>query len=471
MLCAVLVMGGILALLNLTGNDSHISADDVTDTPVSDQNDLLVNRSTFDLTRLVMENVNGTFTVEPDSEGTLFIAELDGIPVNTDFLEVAWYAAVSLGFSNEIPLPDDGSLTLADFGLEPPQAVFTTTYADGTGNTVRIGNAISPDSDSYYFQLDSDPAIYVTTFDFSFFQGERYWISDDLFKTSYEGDAEISRIAIDLPQDGEKLVIIPHDPSDKSDPWYSYDYILTSPETCAADDYFMSTLIDELSWLTAYEALVPYPSDDDLAAYGLDEPYAVLRVTRNGTEHKLTLARHDYDTLYALVDGIPVIYQIDAASNEAIASLSLRTVRSSDVHVRYFDAIESFTVITGDEKYVFRTERVAMNDSSELYEYKSYCGSIPVSLSNFKAMLEIFNHAAASEYTSGKSDSEPYFTVIIDYFDTFGHSSETITYTENGARSYLCQINGSGSANVTAMWAEKFLTAARALAAGETVTP
>ena len=472
MLCAVLLMGGLLALLSLPDSDDQLVTDDDTDhTAVSDENELLIDRSTLDLTKLVMVNSNGTFTAEADDNGDLYIAELAGIPLNTDFIEVAWYCAVSIGYSNEISLPDDGSVTLADYGLEPPQAYFTTTYADGTGNTLYIGNEVTADSDSYYFQIDNDPSIYVTTLDFSYFQGEKYWISDDMFGTAYEGDVDITRISIELPQDGDKMVIVPNTAADKSDPCYGYDYILTTPETCAADDYFMSTLIDELSWLTAYEAVEAYPTADELAAYGLDSPYARLEIVRNGTSYRLDLARYDYDTLYATVDDIPVIWQIDAASNEALASLSMRTVRSADVHIRYFDAIESMTVIFDGNEYVFRTERIAMNDTSELYEYYSYYGDTSLSLSNFKAMLEIFNHAAASEYTDGNASGEPYLTIIIDYFDTYDRDTETITYTENGTRRYLCQINGIGTANVTTMWISKFITSIQTLAAGETVIP
>jgi len=473
MLGAVVLMGVVLILLMLPGDSSNLITDeDVASLGTEDAgNDILVERSTIDLTRLVMNNSSGTFTVSPGSDNTLQIAELAGIPLNTDFLEAVWYYSTTISYSHCITPPADGSISLADFGLDAPQATFTTLYADGTGNEVRIGSEIGSESDTYYFQIDSDPNIYVTELDLAFFLGEKYWISDDLFGTSYEGDAVITKIGINLLQDGDRMVIVPHSSSDKSDPFCGYNYIFTAPEKCAADNYAMSNLVDELLWLTAYEAIVAYPTAADLAAYGLDAPYAILDVVRSGEQHSLRIAKYDYNTLYAMVDDVPVIYQLDTSTNEILAALSMKSLRSSDVHIRYFDAIESFTVSFGGKEYVFRTERIPLNGDSELYEYYSYYGSTPLSLSNFKAMLEVFNHAAASEYTSSSNSSDPYLTIVIRYFDSFGRADETITYTPNGTRRYLCRINGVGSANVTEMWMDKFTASVLTLAAGETVIP
>lgn len=473
MLCAVLLMGGALLLLTLPEDETIVDTGSDYSEDVGDENELLIDRSTLDLTEVVLTNSYGTFTIREDDEGELYINELSDIPLNTYFLEVLWYDVTSIGFSYSFMLTEHSSATLADYGLEPAQATFTSRYADGTGNTMRIGYAAGSDSDSdsYYFQLDDDPYVYITTLDYSFFLGDNYWISDDMFGSSYEGDADITRIAIDLVQEGKNVVIEPNSATDKSSPCYDYDYVLTSPELCAADDYFMTTLIDELSWLTAYEAVKSHPTQDDLAGYGLDAPYAILDVTRNGSVHHLTLSRYDYNTLYATVNDIPVIWQIDASSNEALASLSFSSLRSTDVHICYYDAIESFTVIYGGNEYVFRTERTAVNDSDTLYEYSSYYGDQHLALSDIKAMLEVFNSAASSDYTDSVSDDEPYMTVIIDYFDSYENSRDMITYTENGTRRYLCRINGVGTANVTAMWIEKFISSVEALASGKTVTP
>ncbi len=470
MLCAVLLMGGLLLLL-MQEEDTQL---DITEEDLHDHEEaestLLVDRSTLDLVQVEIKNAGGTYTAAKDSSGEIYIKELSGIPVNRDFVEIAWYAITYISYSNAITLKPEEGQTLAQFGLETPQATVTTLYADGTGNTVRIGSTISSDSTVYYFMLDDDPTVYTSEFDVPFFQNHKYWVSDDMFQTGYDDTADISRIAIEFCETGEKAVIVPHTASDRSDPFCNYDYIFTAPERCAANDYAMSVFIDELSWLTAYEAVEIYPSDEKIAEYGLDKPYAILELIRNGIDHRLTLARHSADVLYALVDDLPVIYQIDTAGGDMLAALSMQALRSTDVHIRYFDAIESLTVSFGGEEYVITTERTAMNGSSELYEYRSYFGGEQIELSNYKALLEIFNQATAAQY-GGKPGSDPELTVVIDYFDSFGRGSETITYTENGARRYLCQINGSGTANVSAMWLDKFTAAVQAFAAGETVTP
>lgn len=473
MLGAVALMGGLLALLLLGGGDDHDHEHDhlsASDAPIADENDLLIYRDSDEMERMVLTNSSGVYTMQRDAEGELLIKELAGMPQNTDFIEMIWYTPISLGYTDTIKLPAD-SVNLADYGLAPPAATIRAFFTDGTEAFISIGSAVLNSEDTYYFTLEGDNTIYATQFDAALFLDSKYWLSDNMFSSNYDEDAVISKISIQLAETKQPLVIVPHTPADKSDPFYSYDYIMTSPELCAADNYFMSELIYELSWLTAYDTVTVNPDEETLASYGLDKPYAVLNVVRNGENHTLRLAYFDYRTLYATVDDIPVIYQIDTDSNPALGTLSYQSIRSVDVHVRYFDAIESITVKHGKTAYVFRTERSRLNGSSELYEYHSFCGKNELNLSSYKAFLEVFNLSSAAGYSSKKPDGDPALTVIIDYFDSFGRESETITYTEVDTRRYLCRINGEGSAVVTSMWLDKFIASAEALAAGENVTP
>ena len=471
MLCAVLVMGGILLLLLLPeGSPENIlSGSDINEPVGNENNDLLIYRSTDELEKLILTNPEGVFTISRDDAGELKIAELAGIPQNSDFIEFAWYDVLSVGYSESFTLPEDGLSTLADYGLESPQTVAQSFYRDGSTEEIRIGSNIQGDEDCFYFQVNDDPNIYVSSFEGSLFQGSKYWISDDLFTSGQSEGAEITRIECDFHDGAARTVVVPHTGKDKSDPFYSFDYLITAPEVCAPDKYAMTLLIDELSWFSAYEAEVVRPTAEDIAAYGLDKPCLTLDVTFGDEVHRVTLARYDYDCLYAMADEIPVIYRIDAESYPTVANLSPQTLRSTNVHTRYFDAIESFTVETADESYTFRVERVPMVDVSELYEYYAYCGDTQLGLSNYKALLEIFNGAAASTYSDG-AEGEPVLTVRIKYFDSFNVPDEVITYTESGTRRYQCRINGSGTANVTSMWLDRFISAARTLASGEELT-
>lgn len=474
MLGAVVLMGGLLALLLLGGDDhdhdhGHISSSDA-DTAVDDMNDMLIYRDADEMERMVLTNSSGVYTMERDAAGKLTIKELAGMPQNTDFIEMVWYTPISLGYTDSISMPAD-SVNLADYGLASPAATVRAYFTDGTEAFISIGNAVINSENSYYFMLEGDNTIYATQFDAALFLDSKYWLSNNMFTSEYDEDVVISRIEMQLAELKTPLVIVPHTPKNKSDPYYNYDYVITSPELCAADNYFMSELIYELSWLTAYEAVAVNPDAETLASYGLDKPYAVLNIVRNGEKRTLRLAYHDYSTLYATVDDVPVIYQIDADSSGALSTLSYRSIRSADVHVRYFDAIESISIKYGKAMHVFRLERTPLNGSSELYEYHAYSGKSELNLSNYKALLEVFNLAAAADYTQKDIDGKPDLTVTIDYFDGLGIESETITYTEVDTRRYLCRINGEGSAVVTSMWLDKFIASAEKLTAGETVIP
>lgn len=474
MLGAVVIMGGLLALLLLGGGDNHDHEHDhisSTDAPVSDENELLIYRDSSEMERMVLTNSSGTFTMQRGTDGKLFIKELAGMPQNSDFIEMVWYTPISLGYTDSIRLPAD-SINLADYGLAPPAATVKAYFTDGTQALISIGSAVLNSEDTYYFTLEGDNTVYATQFDSALFLDSRYWLSDNIFSAEYdEEEAVISKISIKLAEMKKPIVITPHTPKDKGDPYYSYDYVITSPELCAADNYFMSEFIYELSWLTAYDTVAVNPDEKTLAQYGLNKPYAVLDIVRNGKKHTLSLAYYDYSNVFATVDDLPIIYQIDTDSNPALGSLSYQTIRSADVHVRYFDAIESITVKYGKTAHNFRLERTRMNGESELYEYHAFSGKQELDLSSYKSLLEIFNLCAAAGYSDKEPEGDPALTVVIDYFDSFDRGSDTITYTETDTRRYLCRINGEGSAVVTSMWLDKFISSAEALAAGESVAP
>ena len=69
-------------------------------------------------------------------------------------------AAFSRLVANRIVSEDPESP--AEFGFAPPQATATYTLADGTSNTIEIGNQ-TPNQNGYYFRVAGDPTVYVAS--------------------------------------------------------------------------------------------------------------------------------------------------------------------------------------------------------------------------------------------------------------------------------------------------------------------
>lgn len=464
---SVLLMAALFILLSIDTSSCGKKDDETVlgfgHTPVTSDStpeaEYLIDRLGTELESIDLVNVNGEYHIcRREGSDELTIESLSDLPLDTDFIEYVWNGSITLGYLLSIKTDD-----YAQYGLIDPQAVVRCNFFDGTTERFVIGDSVPGSSNNFYYCIDSQPGwVFSTEFMTSFFQGDSYWLSDDIFRLDGAGyGAEIGNINLWGTSFEQTLTLEPHQTEDKSDPWYDCDYIITSPGIYPTDSYNISVLRDELSSITADEAMVAHPTDAQLAEYGLDRPYAVIKHQRNGVWHTIRLARASYDIIYAKADGVEVIYRLIADNYPMLSSLETDVIRSADVHIRRFAAMENMTFSFDGETYAFRLERSDLGN--DLYSYRLFCNDVEIDQVKYKSMLESFNAATAVSYDSGEYEDAPAMTVTISYFDSFGRSDETILYTPAGNRRYVCTINGSGNSVVTQMWLDQIKAAVRSL--------
>lgn len=437
----------------------------------NENNTLLVDREGDELVSVRLVSEAGDYLLRRGKDGGLTLDPLDGLALNEDFLGLAWYNAASFGYSYRLRSAEGApEPTLSDYGLDPCRLALTSTYSDGSSATVRVGYNVGGNEDIYYFTMDGKEGIYTGEFSLSFFQTDSYWLSDDVFEDAADG-VTIDRISLTGTQFPQQVKLQKTAAADRSDPMSGYDYTMTAPKRCAADDYQMSLLVGELDSLIASEAVCAHPSAAQLKEYGLDSPYAAVEHERSGKRRTLLLSRKDATTLYAATERRDVVYELSADSYPTLAALSRDSLRSTDVHVRYFQAIETIRVQADGIDLTFRVERTPLATDETLFEYRAYYGERQLTLTNYKGLLEVFNGAAAISFEGGSASGEPYMTVTLGYFDGFARSQEAIRYYPAGTRRYLVDAESAGGAVVSSMWLERFIEDAQRLARDETVAP
>ena len=461
-------------LLQVSGSDAASSSDSHADSELegahleyNESGERLVDGDELESLRLISSE--GDYFIYRKDDGELTIDGLDKLRLETDFLETPWYNAHYFGYSYRIHYAE-GAVKLSDFGLDPVQLTIECTYSDGSFCRVFVGNEVTGSPNIYYFMLEGVEGVFLNEFDASFFQGDSYWVDEDIFGDDVD-DVTIGTIRLTGSAFEQETVIEPHQSGDKSDPYYGSNYIFAKPFVCRADAYMMALLVDELTELVADDAVCAFPSDGEIAQYGLDQPYAVITHQRNGQQHVLRLAKYNATTLYAMADGVDCIFMLSADTFEVLAALSPELLRAPEVHVRYFDAIESIRIQSGDSDYLFRVERTPLETDSTLFEYRAYCGDSQLTLSYYKNLLEIFNSATSVSYGGQRQSDEPALTVTITYYDSFDCSSEVIRYYPAGTRRYLVDMNGDTGIIVGQMWLDKLLNGAELLSKNEAVTP
>lgn len=398
------------------------------------------------------------------------IESLSGLRLDKDFIDMAWYNALSFGYSYTLHAGEGTEINLADFGLDPAPLTVECKYTDGTTCRLFVGNEVTGSPSIYYFMMDGREGVYLGQFDTSFFQGDSYWVSEDIFGDDTE-EVTIGTIKLSGSRFTEETVLRPHTSGDKSDPYFDCKYIFTQPFTGRADDYLVTLFTDELTELVADSIVHTFPTDEEIASCGLDKPYAVVTHQRNGKNHVLRLAAKDATTLYAMADGVDCIFQLSADTMYMLAGLSPELLRSPDIHVRYFDAVESIRITAGDEDYTFRLGRTPLETDNTLYEYRAYCGDTQLTLNHYKNLLQVFNGASAVSYGDARESDTPALTVTITYFEGFEAGQDIINYYPAGTRRYAVEINGETGAVVSQMWVDKLLDSARLLSRDEAVTP
>lgn len=462
------------ASLQTSGSDAVSSSDSGIVSELSgvhlhynESGELLMDGGELESLRLISDK--GDYFISYDGNGELTIDSLSGLLLETTFLDMAWYNAHSFGYSYSIHA-EEGGINLADFGLDPAVLTVECKYADGRSCRLFVGNEVTGSPSIYYFQFEGRDEVFLNEFDLSFFQGDTYWLSDDIFGDDAE-EVNIGTIKLSGAAFDDEAVLEPHSASDKSDPYYGSKYIFTEPFRCSADNYLVTLLTDELTELVADEAVCAFPTKEELTAYGLYDPDIIIAHQRNGAEHVLRVSKHDASTLYAKADGVDCVFQLSADSFSMIAALTTDLLRAPEVHVRYFDAIESIRVQSGDEDYLFRMERTPLATDETLYEYRAYFGDTKLTLNYYKYLLEVFNSATSVSYGSQRESDTPVLTITINYYDELDRDSEVIRYYPAGTRRYLLDMDGDTGIIVGQMWLDKMLESARLLSENKEITP
>ncbi|MBP3414514.1 MAG: DUF4340 domain-containing protein [Clostridia bacterium] len=473
---AVLVLTGLLLLLIFlpTGESGQESAtgdaaytDHAEDHIDNEDNSLLIDRQSDELSHLVLTNSHGTFTMRRSaSTGQIVIDQLADVPINDEFAEFVWYGSLTMGWNYKV---GDGTTPsdLSAYGLDSPRAVCKAYYNDGTTTGFSVGAQVpASESGLYYMLVDGFEGVYVIYIDESFFQGSSYWISDDVFSVGSMNSSDavdIGKITITGKSFSQAVVLSPVTTQDVSHPFYGYDYTVScGNKTFSADDYNMSLLSDELSYLTASEAEVYKPTAQQLSEYGIADPWAVVRFERSGREYIIRCGNKTADAMYFKLDGIDVIYSISAASYPMLTSLSADVLRSGELHVRQFKAVSGIKVACAQGTWSFSMQRKAMETDPSLYEYFAYKDGAQIELNLFKEVLGQFNNADIASLDESADRTAPYLTVTISYYPEFGRAAETFQYYTTEYRRYLCVKDGQPMACVTSLWMDKLIQTAQA---------
>ena len=418
--------------------------------------------------KITVENRDGTFEIDsttPKGEATVYtlvgFEEYDKQSGITD--EIATSCA-ALDFSKVISA--DGNP--ADFGLDKPRAKVEVTYNDDTSSILHIGSN-APGGTGAYVSFGTGSAVYLVdvTVVNRFFYSINDLISPEI-TAAVEDSANIdfSRIEIAGAHYDEPIVLEPN-----TDEAIGFSYLVTSPRKMFADEVESHDISGNIRGLYGESVVCVNPSADQLASYGLDDPYA--SVTADYPDTTITLyasAPHDDGTVNVYNPEKKLIFSIQlAAVSWAKTGLDLLTPENPlNVKMAYVDKL-SFTAGSTDFTLDITSKTDAYVDDTGTEQTvtsstASYNGK-DMNTDDFHVFFQNVNAIKNLGYSDASAGSK---VMSVTFAYTTDRAADTLSVYESDG-DYLLEFNGDKVGTVSKKYIEKLITGAENLIKGETV--
>lgn len=395
---------------------------------------------------LSIENPSDSFTLVNEGDG--FVVEgLEDVSVsslnvnNLVDLFAPLTAQRQLLSAEELTVGDSGE-QLMQYGLDNPEYIIRIVTTDGAELTLELGNSALDGSSVY-----------------ALYEGGVYLISDDILdsvsKTRYSFlDNEITEVE---PSDYDKAVIelsgtvrpqtitLEIDTVESEEETESSEdeavvssiekqYTLTTPTVQTITEASASQVTDGLYSLYANQIAAVNPTEEELAAYGLDEPYSVVSVSIDGVEQFTLRAseRNSNNYVYMTKDGSPFVYLV-SASRLSWLTVQVEQLTQSVHEPVELDELSSLTVESTDQSYTFLVtqgeEQTVTGNGEE------------VDSELFAELYRTITAIPPDELSSGEPSLEKVLSMTVRYLDE-GRQEDVFELYPTGDGNVYISLNG-----------------------------
>ena len=412
----LLVLGAVLLVLVMTSpkdsgssgdasavsgeagtSESSAAADDGSSASSGADEKVVINSCEQEnVLKLEVSNQTGSFSFDrasrevssTDDDGNVSTAtqyywtspELDGISRNDSTIGAFVRSMAGLSASSMV---EEGASDLEKYGLEEPLSTVKVTFDDGTSNEICFGIRNPAASNYVYCCVKGSSDVMEVSY---YSTGSAFYDIKD-FVSLVLTDAYDSN----NPQELEYLTIERKDLSEPVEIEYMFDvaaeaededsvvttfnsHRITSPITAELDTTSGQTICYGLYALSAASCQYIDPTDEELAATGLDDPYCRVSFKYGGKARVLLLGNEiressdDSDDgslssvtgYYAMFEGDRLIYAI-STSNAPWYTFSVQDIMSRRPISPYIYTVDKLTVSTPDGEYAFTIEGDADN--------------------------------------------------------------------------------------------------------------
>ncbi len=419
--------------------------------------------------RIDVENKDGSFSVTaetPSGEATVYkVVGFEKYPLQEGVADdIAKHSSV-IEFTRII----EANANLADFGLEEPRATAKVTYTDDTSSIIRVGNEAAGEAGTYVAFGTTKDVYLVNSSDVqSFLYSVNNFISLDITDKMEDSDnAAFSKATISGSHFDDEIVLVPN-----KDEAIEAAYLMTSPIEMPANAIEAGDIAGNIRGLYAESVVCVNPSDDQLASYGVDKPYAQINATYPDTDITLRCsAPKDDGIVYVFNPDKNVIYTIQlAAVCWAKTNVELLMPENPmNAKLRYIDEI-AFSA--GDTDFtlsvkttVEETKDDSGNEQENVNSTASYGGK-ELNTDDFNVFFQ--NIAMIKNSGAAESDGKDKVMTVTFHYTT-DRSADTLTVYSGDGSQYIMEYNGKTIGTVSKTYINSLIEGADNLIAGKSV--
>lgn len=477
-------LGGTLWVLKLTGADKVASDDssslqsEQSSSSEVDESVQLIDTAVSDIKQIDITNSFGGFTylAASDSGKTgASVAELKGLELASVDVSLIGENMAQL---TAYRLAEKGAAELDKYGLSDPEASFKITFADGSERTFLIGILANETRYRYLCEQGSNDVYMVLTSTLSPLVSRKEQLLNNQLLAAASDDADFGMLTVSRADlDYDIVFETDNDEHERSNADMPSAQVMTEPIFSYLNGTTSTDIIYSLYGLTAKGAEIVFPTEDDLAEYGLDAPRTIVTFVGEGYDYKLNIGNEYHEVnedgleqtavsaYYCTIEGVTgkdCIWMIDASALPWV-DLTPGDVITTLMTWNMVTEVSELK-ISGDGGADFKLTSAVDGDNTKLSSVT--CDGKTADLEAFKELYQFVMTCPTSEIYFTDPDSEPYITIEIICTD--GYTDKIELYNDTDRRS-IVKLNGRTSYRIQSKWADRLIKNIKAVRSGGTV--
>ncbi len=293
--------------------------------------------------------------------------------------------------------------------------------------------------------------------------------SDDAYPTYVRQTVERKDLDYDIVFENDDS-----EPEDEDDPTMVSGQVMTSP-IFAYLNITESTAVTHGIWgLTATDAIVPFPTDEDFVKYGLDDPFCTVTQITGGTDYVLKIG----DVIYAKdEDGkdttTPESYYcyIDAEGADAIFTIAADSLPwTSFMPEDVITGMMTYNYVYNVDNIVIdddgTTHTIALNPDKPDQTIAPVLDDKDVDSDLFKTFYQFLMNCPTTEIYYQEPTGDKFMTISINLTNGGGDVMEIYTDTDRRA---VVKLNGQTSFRIPTTYLDKLMENLQNLADGKEI--